>query len=86
MHIPHIEKHIGTKLVSSKSFMRRASFVMISGAVSITSWVSTVILGTLRSVPYTYTEILSFYILLILIAVIGVLSMKKAYLVYTHKD
>lgn len=82
IHIPHIEKHMGFKLISSKSFMKKASFIMISGAVSMTSWVCTVILGTLRSVPYSYTEILSFYILLIIVAVIGALSMKKAYLVY----
>jgi hypothetical protein len=82
IHIPHIEKHMGLKLISSKSFMKRASFIMISGAISMTSWVSTVVLGTLRSVPYTYIEILSFYILLVIISMIGALSMKKAYLVY----
>lgn len=77
VHIPHIQGHLGIKFTHSKTFMKRASFIFISGAISMVSWISTVILGTLKSVPYSYTHIMGIYLAIITVAVIGALLIKK---------
>jgi len=77
VHLPHIKKHLNIKFSESPTFIKNASFLMISGAISMVSWISTVVLGMLKNIPYSYLEILSVYISLILVAVIGSLVMKK---------
>ena len=77
IHIPHIRNHLGIKLRESETFLKKSSFIMTSGALSLVSWIFTVILGSLRSVPYTYSQILSVYALCVVCAVVGALSLKK---------
>lgn len=77
IHIPHIRNHLGIKLSESVTFHKKSSFIMMSGALSFVSWVSTVILGSLQHVPYHYTEILSVYVVCVTLAMIVALSMKN---------
>lgn len=69
-HIPNMKKHIGMKFAESEAFRNKSTFLLASGAVSITSWVFTVVLGMLRAVPYSYIEILGFYLVMVLFAVL----------------
>lgn len=77
IHIPHIRNHLGIKLSESVTFHKKSSFIMMSGALSFVSWVFTVILGSLRHVPYQYTEILSVYVVCVALAMIVALGMKN---------
>lgn len=77
IHIPHIRNHLGIKLSESVTFLKKSSFIMMSGALSFVSWVFTVILGSLRHVPYQYTEILSVYVVCVALAMIVALNMKN---------
>jgi uncharacterized membrane protein len=77
VHLPHINKHVGLKFNESPSFIKKSSFLMASGAISMVSWISVVILGMLKQVPYSYLEILSFYVMLTALAVILSILMKK---------
>lgn len=77
IHVPHIRNHLGIKLSESSTFLQKSSFIMISGALSFVSWVFTVILGSLRYVPYQYTEILSVYVGCVMLSVLVALSIKK---------
>lgn len=77
IHLPHISKHIGLRISESPTFLKKSSFLMASGAVSMVSWISTVILGMLRKVPYSYFEILSVYLFLVITAIIISLLTKK---------
>lgn len=77
IHLPNIKKHLGIKFSEAPEFLAKSSFLMISGAVSMVSWISAVILGMLKSLPYSYTEIIFFYILIIALAKIGALLTKK---------
>lgn len=77
LHIPHIRKHMDIDLLRSRSFMKKANFILISGAISMTSWISTVILGMLKNVPYSFMQIFSIYLVLILGGVTGALILKK---------
>jgi len=77
IHIPHIQGHIGIRFAHSYTFMKRASFLLASGAVSMASWVLTVILGTLKAVPFSYTQIMSVYLAIITCAIFGAVIFKK---------
>lgn len=77
IHIPHIEGHLGLKFAHHPTFMRKASFLIASGAVSMISWISTVVLGVLKQVPYSYTQIISVYAIIVIFAVIVGVSVKN---------
>ncbi|MCX6703450.1 MAG: hypothetical protein NTV02_02055 [Candidatus Zambryskibacteria bacterium] len=79
IHIPHIQDHLGLKLKESKTFLKKSSLIIASGAVSFVSWVFTVVLGSLRSVPYSYTDILSVYAVCVILAVLGACTLKKRF-------
>ncbi|MHB1316339.1 MAG: hypothetical protein ACYCZW_00595 [Minisyncoccota bacterium] len=80
IHIPHIRNHLGLKLKESKTFLKKSSFIMTSGALSFVSWVFTVILGSLRTVPYGYVEIFGVYVVCVVVATISALIMKRVVL------
>jgi uncharacterized membrane protein len=78
IHLPHISKHVGLKINESPTFLKKSTFLMASGAVSMVSWISTVILGMLRKTPYSYLEILSLYLLMVIFAItVSLLTKKK---------
>jgi hypothetical protein len=77
IHLPHIQGHIGLKFADSPTFKRKASFLMASGAISMVSWILTVILGVLKNIPYNYTQIIGTYFILIIFVIIGAVVMKK---------
>jgi hypothetical protein len=77
IHMPHLKKHQEIEFAKSKTFRDRANSVMISGAISMTSWIATIILGMLKIVPYSYLQILSVYLGFLAVAMIGALLMKN---------
>lgn len=69
IHIPRIMRHAREELPSSDEFKRKSISMFASGAVSVTSWVSAVILGAFKKIPYEYSEIMMAYLLVLSIAV-----------------
>ncbi|PIR41448.1 MAG: hypothetical protein COV31_01065 [Candidatus Yanofskybacteria bacterium CG10_big_fil_rev_8_21_14_0_10_46_23] len=65
VHIKNIEKN----KVSVSLF--------ISGGISAVSWLSAIILGSLRSVSYDYWTIIGFYLIVLIISVLVGLWIKK---------
>lgn len=55
---------------------RRSFFVFISGALSSVSWISVIVLGFLRVLPFSYAGIMGVYLLAIFAAVPGALLVK----------
>jgi len=78
-HIPRMVRHAGEHLPSSDEFMRKSSFLMASGAVSLVSWTCAVILGSLRGVPYSFAAVTGVYFLINTCAVFAALKMKSKY-------
>jgi len=80
VHIPHLKNHLDIRFNESVTFTKNLSFLVLSGAISMVSWVSTVILGMLKKVPYSYFEILSFYLVLVVFAItVAILSKKRIF-------
>ncbi len=67
IHFGNLRFHAGKRLHSLERFMAKSPWLMISGIVSVTSWSFALVLGSLSSVPYSYSEIMVFYGLVILV-------------------
>jgi len=80
IHTPRLKKLIGTQLSSSKEFKSYSMGMYYSGALSIVSWVSALILGGLRMIPISVFLGLVIYVGLILIAIVGAELKRRKYL------
>jgi len=82
IHIPFLKRHLDRKLASKTdpSSEKLVPFVLVSGVISVVSWVSTIILGSLRSFSYSYTTFLSIYALVIGFGILTTLILFSAYI------
>jgi len=76
-HIPRFHRHAERHFPSSEEFVRHSGLLMASGAISVTSWGSAIILGALRGVPYSYVTIMLAYTVVLSIAVAIALLVRK---------
>ncbi|MBI2013640.1 MAG: hypothetical protein HYS87_02330 [Candidatus Colwellbacteria bacterium] len=77
VHIPRLHRHIGSHFKSSDEFMRTAPFLILSGVVSLVSWASALLLGSLRQIPYSYLEIIGLYAIVLFFAAAGAIIFRK---------
>jgi len=77
VHMPRIKRHQGSHYPSSDEFRRKAPWLLLSGVISVTSWTSAIILGGLRSIPYTFTQGLIGYLAVIVIGFVIALAIKN---------
>lgn len=77
MHIPRIERHRDVDFSTSHEFKKHSNTLVASGAVSILSWLTALILGSLRSISYSYVEGMGIYIGLLALGVAAALISKK---------
>lgn len=68
--IPLCRRHIDSDLPSSDEFMRNRAFMFTSGAISLVSWISALILGALHSLPLGYVAIMSLYLIVLISAIV----------------
>lgn len=77
IHIPRLERSVEKRLASSPEFVRGSHWLMASGAISMVSWTSTVVLGMIRHIPYSYGTIALVYAVLVLLAAAGAVLLRK---------
>lgn len=80
VHTPHLMKLKGKKLNRSSYFNKYSKGMYYSGAISIVSWVSTLILGSLRMIPVSLAVGLIIYLSIIIFAIIGSEIERRKYL------
>ncbi len=79
-HLPRMRRHQNHHLPSSDEFSRKAHLLVASGALSFISWTTSIIFGALKSIPYSYGEIMSGYLLIVAVAIcVSVPLFKKQY-------
>ncbi len=61
-HIPRLHKHIGRDFSLSKEFVKKSPLLLISGVISVVSWLAAFVLGVFHEVPYSYWIIIAFYL------------------------
>lgn len=75
VHIPRLSANVGKRLASSRDFTENTGILIVSGVISIVSWISALVLGSLSSIPYSYITVLSVYIGVLAVAlVMGILG------------
>lgn len=80
VHLKTLHRLVGVKLPSSAVFRKASIGMFISGAVSGASWISALALGSLPSLPFSVAQILSAYALIVLLASLSALYMRKRFL------
>jgi hypothetical protein len=76
-HLPRIRRHVDHHFPSSDEFMRKKPLLIISGAISFTSWSFALVLGALNKIPFSYSTIMSVYISVILVAILCAIALFK---------
>lgn len=77
LHLPRIKRHTGEHFPSSDEFMRYRFLLVASGAISVTSWLTALILGAWRNMPYAYHQIMLAYVALLVFAILTSLILKN---------
>jgi len=80
VHIPRFHRHAESHFPSSEEFMRFAPWLLVGGVISTISWLSALILGLWRGVPYGYGEIMSLYGLVLLMVLVLTLIFRKKFI------
>ncbi len=80
LHTPRLEKLVGKNLSTDPDFRKYSLSMYHSGAISIVSWVSALILGGLRMIPVSLTLGIVLYLTVILMAIIGSEQQRKKFL------
>lgn len=77
LHIPRLIRHVDLDLRTSTEFMQKRKYLLISGAISSTSWLSALVLGALNRLPYSYTHIFGTYLVIVLGAICSALLLRN---------
>ncbi len=80
VHFKTMKKLVGVRLRESRVFRRVSAGLFISGAVSLTSWLCALALGSLRSLPFSVFEILSVYTLALGMASMSAMFLRRRFL------
>jgi hypothetical protein len=83
-HIPRLVRHIGEHFPSSDEFIRKRPLLLISGAVSSSSWLSAFILASLH-LTFSYTQIMGMYLIILFGAVSTAIILRK-HILPDHKN
>lgn len=76
LHIPRLIRNIDVNLSEAPEIKANRKYLLISGAISSTSWFSALALGLLHSLPYEYWQILGAYLVIVLFAICSALLMR----------
>lgn len=80
VHLKVLRGLTGVTLASSKVFRSGSIGMFISGAISVASWLFVLVLGSLRSLPYTVSEILLVYGCVLVVACLCAIGIRKRFL------
>lgn len=72
-HMKHIIDVAEKNIATSGSFRYYSVALYLSGAVSVVSWTTALVLGTLKSLPFSIPEILSAYGAMVALGMMGAL-------------
>ena len=76
VHRKTFAESIGVRFEKADKLMKNKLSIIISGALSMISWVYTIILGVLSRTPFSYAEFIFFYMGILVIAFFGAVLLK----------
>ena len=78
-HFPLLHRHSDHHYPSSDEFARKKKFLVASGVISITSWTLALVLGSLSTIPVSFSTALVSYIILEVVLVVVVTKFLKLF-------
>jgi len=66
-HLPLIESRVGKPFFTREATKKGTSYLFLSGVISVSSWIYTLVLGVLRGLPFSVSMIISSYLLVLLV-------------------
>jgi hypothetical protein len=79
-HLPFLRTQVDQDLSLSAIFKNKSLGLFVSGAVSSVSWLSALMLGVFRGVPYNYFTIISVYLMILLVGVLSSFFVRKRFI------
>ncbi len=76
-HIPLLARNLQLNFAKSEDFVKNSTLLLLSGTISLSSWLFTLGLGRIPSLPYSYLEIMFFYFIFTLILFFFALKSRK---------
>lgn len=69
IHLPHLKTLVNKNLARSRYFKRHSFGMYIGGVISVVSWILALLLGGLRSIPISVSQMLVIYLILIILGI-----------------
>ncbi len=76
VHIPRLKRYVQGNVPAHPQYQRERKLLLISGALSSTSWASAMILGLLRSIPWSYSTLMMMYAGILVLVLTGAYLMR----------
>lgn len=76
-HIPLLKNNLDVPFASSPAILKRSVLILISGSISMISWISTVALGVIKNLPWEYGLIMGIYISALIFGALTAVLLKK---------
>ncbi|MEK7137980.1 MAG: hypothetical protein AAB787_00575 [Patescibacteria group bacterium] len=76
-HLPLLKKNLGVHFASSPAILKRSSLLLISGSISMISWISAVVLGMIKNLPWEYGLIMGIYISALIFGALTAVLLKR---------
>ncbi len=68
-HIPFLNSRADKKFSDLPDLKKKRAYLLASGVVSVVSWSLAIILGALRSIPFTVAQGISLYLVLVVVGI-----------------
>ncbi len=81
-HFKTLRQLIGVSLRHSALFRRESVGIFISGGISVTSWLFALALGSLQALPYSILQILSVYLVVLVVGISAALVLRVRFLAH----
>jgi len=79
-HLPQIQHHLNRSVRTSEFFRNKGYLLTMSGGISVVSWFSAALMGSLPGLPFSFLQLLGIYACLFVSAVVaGGLMHKKIF-------
>lgn len=85
IQVPHLKQVAERRLSTRTAFLETRPLLLTSGVVSVVSWLSALILGAFRSIPFSYEMIISSYLAMLFLA-LGVAFVIRDFIIPTRDE
>lgn len=79
-HLPFLRSQVDKNLGLSDKFIGKSKGLFVSGGISSASWVTALILGVFRGIPYSFQTLTSVYVIILVFAMLGAFVARHMFL------